>query len=504
MEQQVVVSAPARRSIRSLAPSLAGDERLARLVARGDEAAGRVLYERYHQQLYRYCRSLLRNEADAQDALQTTFISALGALGRGQRDAPLRPWLFRIAHNEAISLLRRRRPTQELSDVYEDGSVPLEEQVEERQRLTALVADLHELPERQRAALVLRELSGLSHEEIALAINSSVGATKQSIFEARRSLMEFAEGRAMICDEVRRLISDADGRVLRSRRVRAHMRSCPRCAAFAATIPERSRQLRALAPPLPVLASAGILARTLVAGSARGGDATGLAVVGGGKTIGAAIAIKATAAAVAVTAAVGATAALKHATPKTHGYHLAPAAGAAKSRRGGARPATGSARALPALAPGWRPSGGAGTTARSGEHVALGNVTVTGSPAAAPRGTSASSLSPSSTAPGRTGQTAGAGHASTRASNSRGLGPPAYPGQRSRSSSASSRSYSAHGAGSSRGSATATNTTRAQGARATTYRPQPPLTGATASRSAGSSGSRPMTAMTILPPPPKR
>src|SRR5438270_4422357 len=92
-----------------------GDERLARLASAGHRRAFAVVYERHHQALYRYCRSILRDEADAQDALQSTFTAAFAALLRGRRDAPIRPWLFRIAHNEAVSLLRRRRPMAELS-----------------------------------------------------------------------------------------------------------------------------------------------------------------------------------------------------------------------------------------------------------------------------------------------------------------------------------------------------------------------------------------------------
>src|SRR5579862_3937832 len=88
--------------------SRASDELLARLIARGGERAFAALYERYHQPLYRYCRSILRNDSEAQDALQSTFMHALTALQRHQREAPVRPWLFRIAHNESISLLRRR------------------------------------------------------------------------------------------------------------------------------------------------------------------------------------------------------------------------------------------------------------------------------------------------------------------------------------------------------------------------------------------------------------
>src|SRR5947209_15510128 len=94
--------------------SLLRDEGLARLIGNGSERAFAALYHRYHQQLYRYCRSMLRDDADAQDALQSTFTSAFAALRRGRRDAPLRPWLFRIAHNESVSIMRRRRPQSEL------------------------------------------------------------------------------------------------------------------------------------------------------------------------------------------------------------------------------------------------------------------------------------------------------------------------------------------------------------------------------------------------------
>jgi RNA polymerase sigma factor (sigma-70 family) len=174
-----------------------GDERLARLVAGGNDRAFTALYERYHQPLYRYCRSIVRNETDAQDALQSTFAGALVALRRGQRSAPVRPWLFRIAHNEAISVLRRRGAGEELSEVSGGSVASAEDQAGDRRRFALLVADLRELPERLRAALLMRELSGLSHEEIAIALDTSLGAAKQAIFEGRRGLAEFAEGRSM-------------------------------------------------------------------------------------------------------------------------------------------------------------------------------------------------------------------------------------------------------------------------------------------------------------------
>jgi RNA polymerase sigma factor (sigma-70 family) len=180
---------------------LLSDERLAREVGSGHESAFTALFNRYHQQLYRYCRSLTGSDQDAQDALQSTFANALIALRAGRRNAPLRPWLYRIAHNESISLVRSRRPTLEVPEELE-STADVHESVEQRERLTMLVADLQELPERQRGALVMRELGGLTHDEIAQALEVSVGAAKQTILEARRSLLEFAEGRAMGCEEV--------------------------------------------------------------------------------------------------------------------------------------------------------------------------------------------------------------------------------------------------------------------------------------------------------------
>ena len=92
--------------------SKAADERLARRARRGDERAFAAIFERYHQQLYRYCLGILANPEDAQDALQNTMVKALRALPGEERSISLKPWLYRIAHNESIDLLRRRRVTE--------------------------------------------------------------------------------------------------------------------------------------------------------------------------------------------------------------------------------------------------------------------------------------------------------------------------------------------------------------------------------------------------------
>src|SRR4051795_11024523 len=85
------------------------DERLAALSAAGDERAFAVLYRRHEAVLLRYCRSITGDFDDARDALQSAMLGALGAIARGGPEGQVRPWLFRIARNESISVLRRRR-----------------------------------------------------------------------------------------------------------------------------------------------------------------------------------------------------------------------------------------------------------------------------------------------------------------------------------------------------------------------------------------------------------
>ncbi len=256
--------------------------------ARGDRAAFAALYQRHHEELYRYCRAILRHDEDAQDALQSAMAKAYAALQNETRDFEMRPWLFRIAHNEAISVMRRRPQATNLDAAPEIAVDSLPGTLADRQRLSELRADLADLPERQRAALVLRELSGLGHEEIAQVLSSSAPAVKQSIFGARTGLAECAEGRDMACGTVQRALSDADGRVLRGRRIRAHLRACGACRDFRAAMQSRPADLKALASPLPAGAAAAVLAAVLPGGPATVAGGAAPAAAGGGVAAGAA------------------------------------------------------------------------------------------------------------------------------------------------------------------------------------------------------------------------
>jgi len=287
---------------------LLSDERLTRRAVGGDERAFAAIFRRYHQGLYRFCLAIVGNPEDAQDALQNTMIKVLRALPGEEREIELKPWLYRIAHNESIDLLRRRRETRELDVEQIAPGYGLAEDAAARERLRQLIADMKELPERQRQVLVMRELGGLDFDEIGMALSTSGAVARQTLYEARQSLRQMEAGREMGCDEVMRALSDGDGRVTRRRDVRAHVRACANCSAFRDEIKGRQHDLAALSP-LPALAAAGML-QGLIGGS-QGAAGGGLAAtLGGGaaKTIGASAAAKGAATA-AVVAAIGVTAA---------------------------------------------------------------------------------------------------------------------------------------------------------------------------------------------------
>jgi RNA polymerase sigma factor (sigma-70 family) len=288
----------------------------------GDAAAFAAVYERHHQELYRYCRSILHHDHDAQDALQSTMTRAFAALQNEPRRIDMRPWLFRIAHNEAISLLRRRPPVDELDDL-ETRDAPVEEQVSLRADLRHLHRDLGALPERQRGALVLRELNGLSHTEIAQVLDCTPASVKQSIYEARTGLMHAREGRELACDAVRRTLSDGDGRVLRGARTRAHLRSCSTCRRFQQELVLRPSELAMLAPPLPVATGAALIAQLVPAsGAATAGILTTASTTG---TLAAAIAPKVAVTIAVIVTAAGGTAAVRHRAPADPAQRVADA-----------------------------------------------------------------------------------------------------------------------------------------------------------------------------------
>lgn len=176
------MSPHAPRAVLRLLP----DEPLARLAAGGSEPAFNVLYARHAGGLTMYCRRVLRNDEDALDALQNTMLKAWSALAR-RGDAPLRPWLYRIAHNESVSLLRRRRPRDELTESATPAT-DVHETVMEREELAATITGIGTLTTRQRQALLMRVLGEATYDDIAATLQTSPEAARQSVMSARRAL----------------------------------------------------------------------------------------------------------------------------------------------------------------------------------------------------------------------------------------------------------------------------------------------------------------------------
>jgi RNA polymerase sigma factor (sigma-70 family) len=153
-------------------------------------AEAESLFERYREPVYRYCLSRLRSREEAEDALQTTFLRAYAALVRGVRPDCEAAWLYTIAHNVCLSRCAasaRRRRVESARDIKllsETVAAP------ERVDVVPFRDALASLAPRVRRALLLREWRGLSYQEIATELGTTVGAVESLIFRARRQLAE--------------------------------------------------------------------------------------------------------------------------------------------------------------------------------------------------------------------------------------------------------------------------------------------------------------------------
>ena len=244
---------------------------------------------------------------DAEDVLQDVFVRAYGALRNDNREMNVRAWLYRVAHNRCIDHLRR--PVPPAAEIFEVSRKPLHDPVEEAQRrddLRQLVADVGNLPEQQRSALLMREIDGMTYADLAVALDVTVPAVKSLLVRARVGLVEAAEARDADCTEIHAdLLRAYDRGVKASGRARKHMRSCDGCT----RVPHRAARHAALVRGAGAgrLRPAGVRrqgARLLGGGGAAAGGAAagggGAAVAGGGLAAGTACKV----AAVVCTAAI--------------------------------------------------------------------------------------------------------------------------------------------------------------------------------------------------------
>ena len=257
---------------------LATDARLVALVRERNPAAFEAVYNRHHRAILSFCRHMLGDPQEAEDAVQQTFLAAYSDLISSDKPIQLRAWLFTIARNRCYSLLRGRReqPTAELEEPLTEG---LASQVQRRQDLRDLVVDLRCLPDDQRAALVLAELDALSHEEIAIALDVPREKVKALVFQARESLVASRAARETDCTEIREQLATQRGGALRRGNLRRHLRDCAGCRDFRRQVERQRRQLAALLPVVPTVAlKEGVLGATVGGGAAAGVGTGGLLI----------------------------------------------------------------------------------------------------------------------------------------------------------------------------------------------------------------------------------
>jgi len=164
------------------------DEELVRRAQRGDRAAFDELVVRHRDRVYAVALRLTRNPADAEDALQDTFLNAYRALGRFGGRARVSTWLYRIAANASYDVINRRHGRdQALEDRLDDPAAPGDSFAQSAQR-QALERALAALPDEFREAVVLCDIAGLGAGEAAELLGVPAGTVKSRVFRARALL----------------------------------------------------------------------------------------------------------------------------------------------------------------------------------------------------------------------------------------------------------------------------------------------------------------------------
>ncbi len=179
------------------------DQLLVERVQRGDKKAFELLVIKYQRKLMRLVSRLVRDQAEAEDVVQEAFIKAYRALPQFRGDSAFYTWLYRIGINTAKNYLvtqGRRAPTSTEADVeeaetFDDGDRLRDINTPESLLATKQIAQtlnvaMDELPEELRTAITLREIEGLSYDEIAESMGCPIGTVRSRIFRAREAISE--------------------------------------------------------------------------------------------------------------------------------------------------------------------------------------------------------------------------------------------------------------------------------------------------------------------------
>jgi RNA polymerase sigma-70 factor (ECF subfamily) len=180
------------------------DTELARRVASGEEAAIRLLTKRYNQTLFRTARAILRDDAEAEDAVQDAYLKAIRGMDAFRSDSKLSTWLVRITVNEALGKLRRSRRaaqviplagdlaegTEAHDNVMDENSPTPEQEALRAESRRIMEAKIDALPDAFRAVFVLRAIEELSVEEAATVLDIPEATVRTRFFRARSLLRE--------------------------------------------------------------------------------------------------------------------------------------------------------------------------------------------------------------------------------------------------------------------------------------------------------------------------
>lgn len=179
------------------------DQQLVERVQRGDKEAFGLLVSKYQRKLNRLLSRLIRDPAEVEDVAQETFVKAYRALGSFRGESAFYTWLYRIGINTAKNYLvsqGRRAPTstgfdadeaEGFEDAYQLRDINTPERLMMSKQIAKVVDDaMVALPEELRTAIMLRELEGMSYEEIANIMDCPIGTVRSRIFRAREAIAE--------------------------------------------------------------------------------------------------------------------------------------------------------------------------------------------------------------------------------------------------------------------------------------------------------------------------
>jgi RNA polymerase sigma-70 factor, ECF subfamily len=173
------------------------DQPFVRAALSGDLRGFERLVERHQDLVFRVTARLVGSDEEAEDVTQETFLRAFHRLDRYRGEAPFRSWLLRIAHNTAVTYVtsKRSRPQSPLDGLAEDVAAAERrggpaEQLERSERLRRLDTKIKALSPGHRAVLVLRDIEGLSYDEIAQVTDAPLGSVKARLYRAREEFID--------------------------------------------------------------------------------------------------------------------------------------------------------------------------------------------------------------------------------------------------------------------------------------------------------------------------